>query len=58
MVPSANDITYCDKTRQSITFIDITFPDSTKYGQPGYNSSAGGLVANSFHMKVIGHIGA
>ena len=58
MVPSANDITYCDKTRQSITFIDITFPDSTKYGQPGYNSSTGGLVANSFHMKVIGHIGA
>lgn len=58
MIPSANDITYCDKTRQSITFIDITFPDSTKYGQLGYNSNNGGLVANSFHMKVIGRIGA
>lgn len=56
MVPSANDIAYCDKTRQSITFIDITFPDSTKYAQPGYNAKNGGLVANSFHMKVIGQV--
>lgn len=56
MVPSANDIAYCDKTRQSITFIDITFPDSTKYAEPGYNTENGGLVANSFHMKVIGHV--
>lgn len=29
MVPSANEITYCDKTRESITFLDITFPDLT-----------------------------
>ncbi len=58
MVPSANDITYCDKTRQSITFINITFPSSTEYGQPGWNATHGGLVANSFHMKVIGKIGA
>lgn len=54
MVPSANDITYCDKTRQSITLIDITFPDSRRYGDIGYNSSHGGLASNSFHLKVIG----
>lgn len=56
MVPSANDIVYCDKTRESITFLDITFPDSTKYGQSGYNATNGGLTTNSFHMKVIGEI--
>ena len=38
MVPSANDISYCDKTRQSITLLNITFPDSTKYGEDGYNA--------------------
>ena len=54
MTPSANDIVFCDKTRQSITMLDITFPDSSKYGEPGYNAENGGLVANSFHMKVIG----
>ena len=37
LVPSANEITYCDKTKQSIVFLDITFPDSTKYGDIGYN---------------------
>lgn len=58
LVPSANDIAYCDKTRQSITFLNITFPDSTKYGEVGWNSKNGGLAANSFHMKVIGQIGA
>ena len=59
MVPSANEMTYCDKTRQSIVFLDITFPDSTKYGDVGYNAKNGGLVANSFHCKVIGRkIGA
>ena len=57
MVPSANDIAYCDKTRDSITFIDITFPDSTKYGNQGFNATHGGLVSNSFHMKVIGRVG-
>lgn len=54
MVPSQNDIAYCDKTRQSITFIDITFPNPSKFGDVGYNSSNGGLVSNSFHMKMIG----
>lgn len=54
MVPSANEITYCDKTRESITFLDITFPDLTQYGQQGYNAKHGGLVANSFHIKAIG----
>lgn len=54
MVPSANDISWCDKTRKSITLLDITFPDSTKYGEAGYNAAHGGLVANSFHCKVIG----
>lgn len=54
MVPSANEISYCDKTRESITFLDITFPDSTKYAQNGYNATNGGLVSNSFHIKAIG----
>lgn len=58
MVPSANDIVYCDKTRQSITLIDITFPDSTKYGEEGWNAKNGGLASNSFHLKAIGQIGA
>lgn len=58
LVPSANDISYCDKTRQSITLLNITFPDSSKYGEAGYNSQNGGLAANSFHLKVIGQIGA
>lgn len=57
LVPSANDLVYCNKTRQSITILDITFPDSTKYGYPGYNATHGGLAANSFHCKVIGVIG-
>lgn len=57
LVPSANDISWCNKTRKSITLLDITFPDSTKYGIDGYNATHGGLAANSFHCKVIGKIG-
>lgn len=58
LVPSANDITVCDKTREHITFLDITFPDADKYGIAGSNAENNGLVANSFHCKIIGLIGA
>ena len=58
MVPSANDIIFTDKTRQSITALDITFPDSTQYLNVGHNAQTNGLVANSFHCKIIGKTGA
>lgn len=57
IVPSANDITFCNKTRQSITAIDITFPDSSQYLNNGHNTVYNGLIANSFHCKIIGITG-
>lgn len=53
-VPSANDLTFCGKTRENITVLDITFPDSTKYMVDGYNAKNGGLISNSFHCHIIG----
>ncbi len=35
IVPSQNGIVFCDKTRQSITALNITFPNSTMYYQQG-----------------------
>ena len=54
IVPSANDIAFCDKTRSSVVVLDITFPDSRRYGQPGYNIENNGLIANTFHIKAVG----
>jgi len=57
MVPSANDIIFCNKTRQSITVLNITFPDCTQYLNKGHNTTHNGLVANTFQCKIIGTTG-
>lgn len=57
VVPSTNDIAVCDKTRDSITLLDIAFPSQSSFADVGYSAKNGGLVANSFHCKVIGEIG-
>lgn len=54
IVPSQNDIAVCNKTRESITLLNITFPCIDKLGEEGFNASKGGLISNSFHCKVIG----
>ena len=54
LVPSQNDIAICNKTRESITLLNITFPCANKLDEDGFNASKGGLVSNSFHCKVIG----
>lgn len=54
LVPSQNDIAICNKTRESITLLNITFPCINKLDEDGFNASKGGLVSNSFHCKVIG----
>jgi len=50
---SSNHLVYCDKTIGSITAILITIPGSN-YDVPGYNSTHGGLLSNTFHLKAIG----
>ena len=57
LVPSQNEIAVCNKTRDSITLLNISFPDLTSVGDDGHNASNGGIAANSFHCKVIGKIG-
>ena len=57
-VPSQNDIVVCNKTRDSITLMNIAFPNINRCGEHMYNAAHGGLIANSFHCKVIGMIGA
>lgn len=57
VVPSSNEIAICNKTRDSITLLNITFPKQTTFGDEGYNAQNGGIVSNSFHCKVIGMIG-
>lgn len=56
LVPSANDIAVCNKTRDSITLVDIVFCQQDEQ-QNGAKAQDGGLAANSFHCKVIGTIG-
>lgn len=57
-IPSQNDIAICDKTRDSITLLNITFPKQGQFDEEGKNAKEGGLIANSFHCKVVGLIGA
>ena len=52
--PSANCMTYCNKTRRQFTAIYITYPDDNHLGQAGYNALNGGLVSNSFHCHIVG----
>ena len=54
IAPSANEIAFSNKTTGGITMLDITFPDSSKYGDANFNAEHGGLVSNSFHCKIIG----
>ena len=56
LTPSANDIAICNKTRDSITLLDIAFPDQRTLSYVGHNATHGGLAANSFHCKVIGEV--
>ena len=57
LVPSPNDIIVCDKTRSSVTFLNILYPRQDKFSVSGFNAKHCGLGANSFHCKVIGRIG-
>ena len=57
LVPSPNDIIVCDKTRLSITFLNILYPRQDKFSVSGFNAKHCGLGANSFHCKVIGRTG-
>ena len=57
LTPSQSDIVVCNKTRESITLLDITFPDAGSFTSPEQAASSGGLAANSFHCKVIGRSG-
>jgi len=48
---SPNAMTWCDRTRKSITAVYVTFPNSSEHYQFGRK---GGLVSNSFSCQVIG----
>ena len=56
MTPAANAITFCDRTKNSIRAVYITFPDRNDpdYDVEGHNSTNGGICANSFHIRVVG----
>lgn len=56
LTPSQNDIVVCNKTRESITLLNIVFPDTSKIDVEKIAQN-GGLAANSFHCKIIGRIG-
>lgn len=57
LVPSPNDIVVCNKTRESVTFLDIMYMNKDKYSEKNYNATNYGLASNSFHCKIIGKIG-
>lgn len=38
LVPSANDIAICDKTRDSITLVNLAFPKQSELGNEGHNA--------------------
>lgn len=57
LVPSANDIVVCNKTRDSLTLLDIVFSSNEQLAE-GEKAKRGGLAANSFHCKIIGTTGA
>ena len=52
--PGSNAMTFCNKTRQSLTAVYITTPEDGHYGDRGYNARNGGIVANSFTCKLVG----
>ena len=56
MVPAANAMTFCDRTKSSIKAVYVTFPDRNDpdYHVEGHNATTGGICANSFHVKVAG----
>lgn len=56
--PGSNTVTYCNKTRGSITAMLVTFPKDHEYREPGYNAKNGGIVMNSYHCKIIGALDA
>lgn len=53
LTQSANEITFCNKQRDSISVIDITFPTGSTFGN-GENAENGGLASNCFSCKIIG----
>lgn len=57
LVPSPNDLVFCNKTRESITVLNVMYTNSNKLSAEGHNAKNSGLVANSFHCKIIGTIG-
>ena len=52
--PSPNTLTFCKKTKTSITAILITYPNATNYSKKGDNASTTGLMSNSFHCHIVG----
>lgn len=51
--PGKNAITFCRKTRKSITAILVTYPND-HWNDEGYNATHGGLASNSFRCKIVG----
>lgn len=49
-----NSITFCDRSRTSITAIYVTMPDTDNFHSSGYNAMNGGITANTFHCKIVG----
>jgi len=49
----ANVVTFCNKNLYSITAILITYPDGN-FSVRGFNTTHGGLRANSFRCKIVG----
>ena len=56
LCPGSNTVTYCDKTRASVTAVLVTFPEDHVYKEPGYNAKNGGIAMNSWHCKIIGEL--
>jgi len=56
ITPAANALTFCDKTKNSIKAVYVTFPDNSDpdYEVEGHNATNGGLCSNSFHIRAVG----
>lgn len=54
VVCGTNALTFCNKTDRSITVLLITVPDQDEEFDEQRNISKGGIVANSFHCRIVG----
>lgn len=54
VVSGTNALTFCNKTTKSITVLLITIPDQNRNFDEEFNATNGGIVANSFHCRIVG----